>query len=379
MKPAVITITIIIIIGLLAAAIYISLTPMPPSESGGQNTGSATDNLNIEIVADYLETPWAIDFIDQEKIIFTERSGKVRMIENGRIIEEPLLELPQAASEGGTLGLALDPDFSAGSSYVYLYYTTEQTDNRISRFTYQDKRLVDEEILVDDIPGNTIHNGGRLRFGPNGKLYAGTGDADNPDLAQDIDSLAGKILRLEPNGAIPDDNPRSDSYVYSMGHRNVQGLAWDEDGQLFASEHGPDARDEINLIEPGANYGWPETRGEIELDSRADAPVSNYRNPLLESGNDTWAPSGLEYYSDDTLPEEWRSKLLFTGLRSQTLWRLDPTSLELQGLYSGDYGRLRDVRTGPAGNVYVLTSNLDGRGQPVDNDDRILRISPVSR
>ena len=364
-----IAILIVSIIAIAAMYAPISLWDEPP---GSDVVRDEATGVTVEVVAEDLEAPWSIDFTANGDMFFTERPGLVRKIENDELIEEPLLRLPASESEGGTLGIALDPNHD-NNRYVYIYYTTEEKSNRVSRFRYNGEELVEENIIIDDIPGARIHNGGRISFGPDGNLYIGTGDAENPDSAQNFNSLAGKILRIEPDGNIPADNPRADSPVYSKGHRNVQGLAWDQDGDLYATEHGARAKDKINIIEPGANYGWPVHEGDI---GDKTPQVEDYRNTILSSGEVTWAPSGATFYQGETLPSEWHGKLLFAGLRSQGIWRLDTDSLELHKLFDGSYGRLRDIQLGPDGYLYMLTSNRDGRGQPEDSDDRILRLSP---
>jgi aldose sugar dehydrogenase len=329
------------------------------------------ENIRVETVADNLVAPWAIDFADNGDVFFTERPGRVRLIQNGNLLSTPLLELPDAPAEGGTLGLALDPNFSQ-NNHVFVYYTTAEQTNRISRYTFVDQQLNSEQVILDNIPGDRFHNGGRIAFGPDGALYAGTGDASEPALSQDPGSLAGKILRLNPDGTVPNDNPFEGSYVYSLGHRNVQGLAWNEAGELYATEHGQSAQDEINKIEPGANYGWPDIQGNIE--NEADAGIENYRNPALQSGTTTWAPSGATFYTDNALPDEWRGKFIFAGLRGQALWRFDTSTNNIEKVFGDEYGRLRDVKQAPDGSLYFITSNRDGRGSPAANDDRILRI-----
>jgi aldose sugar dehydrogenase len=234
-------------------------------------------------------------------------------------------------------------------------------------------------VLVDGIPGARNHNGGRIAFGPDGKLYATTGDAGRGELAQDTGSLAGKVLRMNPDGSVPDDNPLPGSLVYSYGHRNPQGLAWQpETGQLFAAEHGPSGegglccRDEVNVIRPGANYGWPIVTGQ--------GGDGRFVDPVAFSGTDTtWAPAGAAFYDGSDLAG-WRGDLFFGALRGQHLHRLalggedGLTVVEEEELFPGEYGRLRAVAMGPDGHLYVATSNRDGRGRPAPEDDRILRI-----
>ena len=367
----------LVVAGLLVALYHllpVSLMREDPSDPIERIEAS---DVEVRVVAENLEMPWAIDFGENGDIFFTERNGYVRLIRDDRLIEDPLLELPQVDGEGGTLGLALGPDFTE-TGYVFIYYTDENYTNRLSRYRLQNDRLVDETVIIDNIPGAFTHNGGRIAFGPDDLLYIGTGDAEEPDLSQDESSLAGKILRVAVDGSIPDANPYPDSPVYSIGHRNVQGLAWDSEGRLFATEHGPRARDEVNRIEPGANYGWPVVAGEVDTDEGASDPVPNYRNPFISSGSNTWAPSGATIYDREEMPVEWRETLLFSGLRSQALWRYSFEDGSLSALFSDEYGRIRNVTTSPDGTIYLLTSNRDGRGSPADNDDRILQIIPIA-
>lgn len=237
-------------------------------------------------------------------------------------------------------------------------------------------QLADETILLDGIRGANIHDGGRLKIGPDGKLYATTGDAASGQLAQDLSSLNGKILRLNLDGTIPSDNPFLGSPVYSYGHRHPQGLAWDADVHLVSSEHGPSGNDEINFIQPGRNYGWPVVNG--------TAGNPDFTDPVLSTGSDTWAPSGMTYYSGSQIPE-WTGKFLVTTLRGQHLRVLDidfstgnPQVVSSTPYFSGTYGRLRDAVQGPDGLVYLATSNRDGRGAPNAGDDKILRISNIT-
>jgi len=271
--------------------------------------------------------------------------------------------------ESGLMGLALDPAFG-DNDRLYVCYTTEKQGrlvNRVVALVLRDGHASEERVLVDDIPGASIHDGCRLKFGPDAKLYATTGDAGDGRLAQQRDSLAGKILRLNADGSVPADNPFAGSPIWSFGHRNPQGLAWDRQGRLYAAEHGPSGlpccHDEVNLILPGRNYGWPEVYGKV-----GDA---RFVDPIAESGLTTWAPSGMAYLD---------GSLWVGALRGQRLVRVrlaaDGQSAEVTALLQGAYGRLRDVVTGPDGALYVTTSNRDGRGSPATDDDRILRVVP---
>ena len=315
-------------------------------------------------VAKELEIPWALDFLPNGSIVFTERPGRVRFIDAQEgLLPEPLLTIDEVAhrGEGGLLGIAVHPDF-AKNRFIYVYYTYQaggNLANKVVRFRKQDKTLLDEEIIVDNIPGATNHNGGRIKFGPDGLLYITTGDASASDLAQDKSSLAGKILCLKGDGTIPVNNPFPGSPVYSFGHRNPQGLAWDSQGRLWATEHGSRATDEVNLIEPGKNYGWPIIRG--------DEKAIGLESPVIHSGGETWAPSGITYLS---------GSLFFAGLRGQSLYELVIEPGVLRRHLNKNFGRLRDVVIGPDNFLYLLTSNRDGRGVPAADDDQIIRINP---
>ena len=338
-------------------------------------------HIKVVTIAENLEIPWEIAFAPDGRIFFTERVGNLRVIENGQLNLEPVAILDVGTGEGGLLGLALDPNFEQ-NHFLYLYYNYFEfpfTYNKVVRFTEKDNSLIDEFILVDKIPGAAIHDGGRLKFGPDEKLYITTGDAGNSNAAQDINSLSGKILRINPDGTIPSDNPFADSMIFSYGHRNPQGLDWDPiTGKLVATEHGPSgergfAHDEVNVIEAGKNYGWPKVIGG-EHDPK-------FVDPIVHTGEDTWAPSGATFYDSKNIPE-WTNKYFVATLRGSHLRMLDLNLEENQviaseALFSNTYGRLRDASIGPDGNLYLLTSNRDGRGAPAENDDRILKIIPI--
>lgn len=346
-------------------------------------TASASVTPAVEAIATKLDTPWAIDFAPDGRIFFTERSGQVRVIKDGKLQSESWAKIAVVETgESGLMGLALDPNFTQ-NHYVYLAYTYRNDGGRlINRLVrYRDDPETDKgtevNILLDGVAGASVHDGGRVKFGPDGKLYWSTGDASNPQTAQDRESLSGKILRLNPDGSIPNDNPFPNSPVYSYGHRNPQGLAWQPGtGRFYETEHGPSGggsdccRDEVNLIEPGKNYGWPVITGSRTQEGMVP--------PIIHSGdNNTWAPGGATFVTRGP----WQGSLLFTGLRGQALYRvtLDPTDprkvANLQSYFVQQYGRLRDVAEGPDGAIYLLTSNRDGRGNPTTDDDRILRLT----
>ena len=349
-----------------------------PAGAGTSGAGPDTPDagtLRVEPLATGLTAPWALAFAPDGRTFVTERPGRLRMLTpDGALVPEPVAEIPGVAAEGegGLLGLALDPAF-ATTRRLYLYHTYRDGGglrNRVVRYTEDGGRLGERTVILDGIPGAGTHNGGRLAFGPDGRLYATTGDGAQRALAQDRGSLAGKILRVGADGSVPADNPYRGSPVYSSGHRNVQGLAWHpQTRQLYATEHGASGNDELNLIEAGGNYGWPDVEGREHGAYRA--PLAVY-SPAI-------APSGATWYTGTAIPA-WRDSLLFATLRGAHLHRVtvdpgDPTRITAQErLFDGQYGRLRDVQQGPDGALYVLTSNRDGRGNPSREDDRLLRI-----
>lgn len=337
--------------------------------------------VRVETVASNLQIPWGIDWTPDGTAIFTERTpGTLKMIQNGTV-STLLFHFPANTLGGGMLGVAVDPNFEE-NNYIYLYQTYDEGDdslNRVVRYTLLDDSVAERFVVIDRIPGSIFENGGRIQFGPDGYLYITTGFAGMPFSAQDPNSLAGKILRISPNGTIPEDNPFEGSPVWSIGHRHAQGIDWDAAGNLVATEHGPSGwrgadHDEINLIVPGANYGWPDIIG--------DEAKEGMRTPIISTGNETWAPSGAEFYDGDKIPE-WTGKYFVATLRGTHLHMLD---LDLENnvvvshsrLFLESFGRLRDVQTGPDGYLYLLTSNQDGRLTPAVGDDRILRIVPLS-
>lgn len=332
---------------------------------------AASAEVKVETVVDNLKIPWELVFAPDGRIFFTERDGKLWVIEDESL--ELVAAFPTSNTlEGGLLGLALDPEFEK-NNFLYLYQTYfgfELHHNKVVRYTVSNNQLTDEQILIDKIPGALWHDGGRIKFGPDEKIYITTGDAANANLSQKIDSLAGKILRINADGTIPVDNPFESSPVFSYGHRNPQGIDWTENGILVSSEHGPSgekgyAHDEINVIEPGKNYGWPVIVG--------DSNNPEYTNPILHSGDVTWAPSGLLYYDSDKIPE-WKGKFLVAALRGQHVMVLD-LDLEnnmvnsVEKIFQDKYGRIRDLVQSPDGDVFILTSNGD--------NDKILRVTTL--
>jgi glucose/arabinose dehydrogenase len=320
---------------------------------------------DAEVLATGLEVPWGLTFLPTGEALVGERnSGRIYRIPADGGERTLVGTVPGVVpdGEGGLLGLAVDPLF-IHDSFVYAYLTAE-ADNRIIRFrlTPGEPEVYDVEVVLDGIAKASNHDGGALAFGPDGMLYAGVGDAGEPARAQNPASLNGKILRMDPLGNAPteDLNPDPGSLVWSMGHRNVQGLAWDPRGRLWATEFGQDTFDEVNLIEPGGNYGWPEVEG------AGDDPA--YVDPVVTWSTDEASPSGLAIAGET----------LYVGaLRGERLWTI-PMSGDGLGrpaaVLDGQYGRLRNVQVAPDGSLWITTSNRDGRGDPDDDDDRVLRL-----
>jgi glucose/arabinose dehydrogenase len=320
----------------------------------------------IQTVAQGLLVPWELVFLPGGDMLVTTRGGQLLRIGlNTKSIDVPDVA---AVGEGGLLGLALHPDF-VENQWIYLYRTTLRSGeyiNQVVRYELNGLTLTNEQVVLDGIPGARNHNGGRIAFGPDGYLYVGTGDAGVPQSAQDTQNLAGKILRVAGDGSVPTTNPFKNA-VYSYGHRNVQGLTWDAEGRLFATEHGrsglSSGNDELNRITAGGNFGWPTYEG-------ADAPPGS-NAPVLTSGPDeTWAPSGLAYSN---------GHVVFTGLRGQSLYAASVTqtgATNLRAFYRNEFGRLRTVVVGPDGALYLVTNNTDGRGEPSATDDRIIKVRP---
>lgn len=314
----------------------------------------------LEVVADNLEIPWSIDR-QGDAFYISQRPGSIVKIEDGETeVQDVSLELPLSeAAEAGLLGFVLAPDFEE-SSQAFAYYTYEQDGsqfNRIVTLTWQEDVWEETAVLLDEIPSGNVHHGGRLEIGPDDKLYATAGDASDEEAAQDENSLAGKILRLNLDGSVPDDNPVEGSYVYSMGHRNPQGLAWTDEGNLYASEHGPSANDEINQITAGANYGWPTIEGTAAQDG--------LESPLFVSGdNRTWAPSGMAYKE---------GKLYVASLRGTTVLEFDLETEEYRAVVE-DVGRVRDVWV-DGDDLYFISNNTDGRGNPSEDDDKLYKVT----
>ncbi|WP_438317942.1 PQQ-dependent sugar dehydrogenase [Sporosarcina sp. FA9] len=352
---------------ILAISLFAILLIAGCSENGQQDPRDEQtspiieqENQKHEVVAENLEVPWSIQKTGNT-FYLTERTGNIVKIENEEI-ERQSVELEKelaTASEAGLLGFVLASDFQK-SNLAYAYYTYQDNTgqfNRIITLRLGDNIWREENLLLDKIPSGSYHHGGRLKIGPDEKIYATTGDASESELAQDIDSLGGKILRMDFDGSVPSDNPFANSYVFSYGHRNPQGITWTSDGVLYASEHGNSANDEVNKIEVGQNYGWPIIEGNEEEVGMV--------SPLFTSGDEaTWAPSGMSYYDGD---------LYVAALRGKAILGLDPETDEQWEVIT-ELGRIRDVLI-EDNYLYFITNNTDGRGNPQENDDKLYRIS----
>ncbi len=328
------------------------------NDDGIQGDEVVVNQPNLEVLAEKLQVPWSIDKANQAFYI-SERTGSIVKIENGKTVRQPVqLEKPLAkAAEAGLLGFVLDPQF-LDNQKAYAYYTYSDDGmgqfNRVSVLRTNGAEWTEEKILLDRIPSAAYHHGGRLKIGPDGLLYITTGDATTPETAQNLNSLNGKILRMKLDGTIPANNPFPNSYVYSYGHRNPQGLVW-VGKTLYASEHGQSAHDEINRINAGANYGWPVIQG---TDQQA-----GMKTPLYQSGDETWAPSGLAVANGKLYAATLRGNAVREfGLR-QKFTRPVITSLgRIRDLYfDGDY-------------LYFVSNNTDGRGNPDEKDDKLYRV-----
>ncbi|MFD9323803.1 PQQ-dependent sugar dehydrogenase [Streptomyces sp. NPDC060053] len=345
-----------------------------PSRTAAQSSPAAEETPPakgtvkvVRTVAEGLNTPWGLAPLPEGGLLVASRDeGTITRVDTDTGKKTELGEVPgvSAAGEGGLLGLALSPDY-ASDRMVYAYFTSA-SDNRVVRMIYDPARPAGDQLGAPDtvfkgIPKGMIHNGGRIAFGPDRLLYVGTGESGDRGLAQDKKSLGGKILRLTPEGEPAPGNPFPDSPVYSYGHRNVQGLAWDSKQRLFAAEFGQDTWDELNAIVPGADYGWPTAEGKSE--------DTKFRNPTAQWHTDDASPSGIAYAEGSV----WMA-----GLKGQRLWRVPlkgtAASADPQAFLQGEYGRLRTVVSAGGDKLWVTTSNTDGRGDPEQGDDRILEL-----
>lgn len=346
------------------------------------NPPEAVD-YELEVFAENLFVPWSIVFTSPQRVLVTERSGNLRVIENGQLLSEPFAVFDEVSSTGeeGLMGLTLHPDYDE-NGWIYLSMAYPKQNGlvvKVVRFVDEGDRLSDETVILDDIPAAQFHAGSRIKFGPDKKLYVTTGDATDGQLAQQMDSLAGKVLRMNDDGTVPDDNPFQGSLVYTFGHRNPQGIAWYPDGTMYSTEHGPSVfdgpagGDEVNVLLPGLNYGWP--------------LVSHENNkPGLEAPKLVFTPavapaSGM-FYTSDVFPQ-FKNSFFFGLLKGEGIMRVvvdenNPQEVvSFEKLAGIDVGRVRDVVEGPDGAIYFSTSNRDGRGTVHSGDDKIYRLVPV--
>jgi len=331
--------------------------------------------LGVQVIATNLEIPWSLAFAPDGRLFFTERPGRVRIYQNGQVLASPALTLDDVHAEGesGALGIALHPDF-ANNHLVYILYTANTSGgpvNRLARYREANNTLADRAILFERFDAASIHDGGRIKFGPDGKLYITMGDAANPSNAQTFASFNGKILRMNDDATTPGDNPFGGP-IWTLGHRNPQGIAWHPvTGDLWATEHGNVGNDEVNLIRKGRNYGWPVIEGAATRPDM-ESPIRFY-SPSI-------APSGAAFYNGSLMPG-LRNNFIFATLVGRHIERLvlDQTATQIasrETWLQDRYGRIRDVVVGSDGALYFCTSNRDGRGTPTTSDDRIARIVP---
>jgi len=343
-----------------------TLVPLPAPVS---NLSNLTNSSGVEIIAEGLQAPRSIDISKDGRIFVSEKRGSIRVVDNGTLLTEPVGDIKaENIGDAGLLGLTLHPNFTQNHLF-YVYYTYSNSTglfNKVLLLTESNNRIIDSKTILDGIPGDEYRDGGRIKFGPDGKLYVSTGDASIPELSQDLDSLAGKILRTNEDGTIPQDNPFSNSPVYAYGFRNVQGLAWaPNSGALYSSDQGGTGNDEINLISPGKNYGWPhEECNSSDDDNRYTPPVLCF-NPSLE-------PSGIAFAFSNKLG--YQNHLIVATLKGSHLRDIDFDSGSQNTILVG-YGRIIDLVESEDGSIFVLTSNTDGRALPQQGDDKILRLT----
>lgn len=337
-------------------------------------------NYKVEVFSENLEIPWSIVFTDSNRVLVTERPGRLRVIENGKLIQEPVRVFDEISSKGeeGLMGLTLDPEYRTNKLiYVsYAYKTNDVMKVKVMQFKDDGRNISGGKIIIDDLPAAQYHCGCRLKFGPDKKLYITTGDAGDREYAQDVDKLYGKILRVNSDGSIPPDNPFPNSSVWTYGHRNSQGIDWYPGSEImWETEHGPSGfdgpggGDEVNIIKKGKNYGWPVVHHRDHRDGMED--------PVLEF-TPAVAPASGMFYRSGIIPE-FKNNFFFGCLVGNGIMRVvvdekdheKPLSFEK---ICTDYGRIRDVSEGYDGAIYFSTSNRDGRGKPQEGDDKIYRI-----
>lgn len=342
-----------------------TLVPLPAPVSNL----SLTNTSGVEIIAEGLQAPRSIDISKEGRIFISEKRGSIRVVDNGTLLTEPVGDIKaENIGDAGLLGLTLHPNFTQNHLF-YVYYTYSNSTglfNKVLMLKESNNRIIDSKTILDGIPGNDYRDGGRIKFGRDGKLYVSTGDASIPELSQDLNSLAGKILRINEDGTIPQDNPFSNSAVYAYGFRNAQGLAWaPNSGALYSSDQGGAGNDEINLISPAKNYGWPHE----ECNSNGD---DNRYTPPLVCFNPSLEPSGIAFAFSNKLG--YQNHLIVATLKGSHLRDIDFDSGSQNTILVG-YGRIIDLVESEDGLIYVLTSNTDGRALPQQGDDKILRLT----
>lgn len=375
-----------IILIFLSSTFGFGCSPAGLAENAIVSTANDDARFRVETVATGLEVPWGFAWLPNKDLLFTERPGRVRIIEKGKLRPEPVFTVPdvEPSGESGLMDISLHPDF-AKNGFVYLAYSYNKEGKRVKvvRHKYADNKFTEAKTIVEDVPGAPNHAGMRCRFGPDGKLYVTTGDSTNWDLAQRNDSIAGKTLRLNDDGTIPKDNPfigmaGARPEIWSFGHRNAQGMAWQPgSGLMFQTEHGPSSfegkgsgGDEVNIVERGKNYGW----AEIHHTEKREGMIS----PLLEY-SPACAPASGMFYNGSVFPA-FKGNFFFSCLRGARIIRVTLDNRKVvsqENLLEGVYGRIREMEEGPDGYIYFSTSNRDGRATPAKDDDRILRIVPV--
>jgi glucose/arabinose dehydrogenase len=343
-----------------------TLVPLPAPVS---NLNNLTNTSGVEIIVQGLQAPRSIDISKDGRIFVSEKRGSIRVVDNGTLLTEPVGDIKaENIGDAGLLGLTLHPNFTQNHLF-YVYYTYSNSTglfNKVLTLKESNNRIIDSKTILDGIPGDDYRDGGRIKFGPDCKVYVSTGDASIPELSQDLDSLAGKILRINEDGTIPQDNPFSNSPVYAYGFRNVQGLAWaPNSGALYSSDQGGAGNDEINLISPGKNYGWPHEECNSSDENNRYTPPLLCFNPSLE-------PSGIAFAFSNKLG--YQNHLIVATLKGSHLRDIDFDSGSQNTILVG-YGRIIDLVESEDGSIYVLTSNTDGRALPQQGDDKILRLT----
>ena len=369
----------------VAMAVGCGQKPKGLAENEIISTQKGDAKFRVETVATGLEVPWGFAFLPDGNLLFTERPGRVRIIEKGKLRPEPVFKVVdvEPSGESGLMDISLHPKF-AENKFVYLAYAYNNDGKRVKivRYKFDGKTLLEPKIIIENIPGAPNHAGTRARFGSDGKLSVPTGDSTDWNLAQKTDSLAGKTLRLNDDGSIPEDNPfvKTANYrpeIFSTGHRNAQGLAWSAEGLMFQTEHGPSGfegkgggADEVNIVERGKNYGWAEIYGTMKKDGM--------ESPLLEY-SPSCAPGSAMFYNGAVFPA-FKGNFFFGCLRGTRIIRVVLNGRNIvaqENLLEGKFGRIREMAQSPDGFIYFATSNRDGRGSVADDDDKILRIVPV--